>query len=212
MMSRGVWIGIAVVALIIGCVVGAVMFPRHVTVTQPGQIQTHTVIQQDSLPYAVLSDSIAKLLRKRGIPVPPAPSANQAQLIYGFSYIGKKLCLSILDTGATRFHEETFSSMEDNFYVAWRDTGAYWDVTSWPTSMTPEVVPAPVVKVVRWWRPTVSAGVVWFPGNEAVVSVSPGILVLGHLKVGVDGRLTVGQARAQNWGALAVGILAELVW
>jgi hypothetical protein len=203
------------VALGLGLLGGALLFPRKVVVVRelPAVVQTHTITQTDSGPYAILSDSIAKLLVKLHVPVPPRPTPQQPQLIYGLSFIGKKLTLSVVQGASPRYKEESWTDVDENFYVAWRDTGAYWDVTSW-TSPQEGAVVVSTTTPKRWsaWRPTIEAGIAWFPGQAAEVFASPGVLVLGHLKVGVIGRVALIDLTQKAWSRLSIGVGASLNW
>lgn len=210
------WIGVVMIAitLLVGVIGGALLFPRKIVVVRelPAVVQTHTVSVTDSGPYAVLRDSVAKLLVKLHVPVPPKPTPQQPQLIYGLSYIGKTLTLSVVQGGTPRYKEEAWSDVDPSFYVAWRDTGAYWDVTSWTMPEEATVVTTPKPKPWSPWRFSVSGGVRWFPGNDVTVFMEPGLLVLGHLKLAPCGEISLQSLRQSQIGAVRLGVSLSVQW
>jgi len=204
---------ILVIAIVVSGVTGALLFPRRVVITveKPGEVQTHTVYVRDSVgPFPVIRDTV--WLHEHGIPVPPIPKEPQPQMVYGLSFTNRNLSLSIRQmlAGQPRYRQEVWTGLRPNFSVAWDTVGGQWSVTSWPD--TGNVIAQPVAK--RWsaWRPTVEAGLTWYPGSEVVATVAPGILMIGHLKVGAVGELSLAKLRTQQWSSTRVGLTAQIVW
>jgi len=206
---------VLIVVAEIGMAVGALAIPRHVVVTveKPGAPQIHTVyVRTDSGPYPVVRDTV--WLHDQGIPIPPIPVEPQPQMIYGLSFTHRNLSLSIRQQNKDSlwYRQEVWTGIMPNFAVHWDTVDGQWNVATWPDSQT-TIVPTPAKRSLRQaWRPTVSGGLTWYPGSEVVATVEPGLLLLGHLKVGAVGQLSLAKLRAQQWSSTRVGLTAELVW
>ena len=211
-----VWmsVALALAVLVIGGLLGRQFWPRQVVVVvkKPAIVQSHTVTFTDSGPMAVLKDSVAKLLVKLHVPVPPRPSLDQPQLIYGLSYIGRQLTMSTVRNVEPRYGQETWTDIDENFVAIWRDTGALWDVTCWPNGPGTPTVQHAASKPWKPWRLTASATLGWFPGEAAYIEANPGVLLLGHLAVGPTVRWNFADLRSGKLQTLRVGGRISLSW
>ena len=108
-MSRWILVILVVAAAVAAFIVGGLACPRKVMVLVAAKPGSHTSEVSDKEPFAVMQDSIAKLLAKLGKPTPgPKPEARpvpaepffvpQRQMIYGASLVDGELTLSIFDS------------------------------------------------------------------------------------------------------------------
>ena len=219
-----------ILMLVVGVFFGHWAFPRVLVQPAPAPAVNHQIETDTLQPFpimgvqqaAVCTVCVVRTVTVATVPIPPVPEVRpvpqvqfwvpQRQMLYGFSIKNGVLTASIFDSLPPHYRQEKMSGVQQNVYMAWmRDAGS-WSIQSWPNA-TPAPVPVVVVAKPRAWRPTIEAGLSWYPGDSAiVVTASPGILVLGHLKASLDAQLTLNQIIAKSWRAARIGAGVSIVF
>jgi hypothetical protein len=199
------WIVIGVVSLSLAVIAGALLFPRKTVVTN-NVVTEHIVTTSDNTALAIVRDSLKDALIHAHIPLPPIPTINpipetafyvpQKLTILGLSLVEHELTISCFDSAAPHSRRETWTNVQENVTVFLDTISKEWNYKSWTVTK-----PAPIIK--KWWRPTIEGGAVWYTGNNIEFFVSPSIVLIDHLKLGVIGRADMGNIKETKIGASA---------
>jgi hypothetical protein len=213
------YVVLAVVAFGATFLLGGLTCPRKVVVVVEKPVE-HIVEVNNTTPFEVMRDSVAKLLARLRKPTPehhpeprPVPETPffmpQRQVLYGFSFVNGEYTASIFDSLEPHYRQETMTGLAENLLVEYDDASVTWSVRSWSN-----IKAGDFDKPEKWsfWRFTGSATLGWSPGNEVWTEARPGVLILGHLALGPYARLSLADLRGSHWQKLQLGAYATLVW